>query len=691
MPIAMSGPILPTAALRVTRALILFALVGVPTTAQGAPGTPADSPSAVDPLVALGVHVTGGAAPGYVSDQVCARCHPDLAESYRQVGMFQSFYRPAADRFIEDFKRSRFVHGPSGRHYEMVRTGDDLLFRRWEEDDTGQPINLFERKVDWVMGSGHHSRVYLYQTPLGELYQLPTAWYTQEQGWGMAPGFDRPDHLGVIRRVPRECMFCHNAYPDVPSGNDAYGEPHRFPADLPEGTGCQRCHGPGAEHVRLILGARGTIQEAREAIVNPGRLPPERRNDICYECHMQPSVAIPGVRRFDRNDYSFRPGERLADYRVAVDIVEPGREPGDRFEINHHPYRLEQSTCFRESGGALSCLTCHDPHRKVPPEERAAHYRSACLDCHEADACSLDAMTGAGADALPQALRATDPGDCVTCHMPLRRTEDVVHVTMTDHLIRRTPEDPEKLLAPRQERDPEIVDVVLLEEPGDAGTQGALREAYRAVAVIRTGARSRDAVDHLDKHLDAIAPDLIVPRLDLAEAQLNVRRAADAEVTLRTVLERSPGDPQARDWLALALAGQGKLDAAEAVLRALAAEYPDRPETQFNLGRILLGTDRPEAALPFLRRATELRPNQAAAWLHLGRALARLDRPAEAREASLRSLAIDPTEGRAYIVMADLLRAQGNEAEAQRYLRHGLRAAKNPEPIQRALEEESAP
>ena len=40
------------------------------------------------------------------------------------------------------------------------------------------------------LGSGNHSRGYLYRTPSGELYQLPLMWYTQTGRWGMAPGYD---------------------------------------------------------------------------------------------------------------------------------------------------------------------------------------------------------------------------------------------------------------------------------------------------------------------------------------------------------------------------------------------------------------------------------------------------------------------------------------------------------------------
>ena len=57
-----------------------------------------------------------------------------------------------------------------------------------------------------------------------------------------------------------------------------------------------------------------------------------------------------------------------------------------------HPYRLWQSTCYIESDGAMSCLSCHDPHRKVRPADRAAHYQAKCLACHQLEDCDVEAM-----------------------------------------------------------------------------------------------------------------------------------------------------------------------------------------------------------------------------------------------------------------------------------------------------------
>jgi Tfp pilus assembly protein PilF len=587
----------------------------------------------------LGIAVTTGAAPGYVDDAACASCHPAIAKSYREKGMARAFHRPSAAQEDEDFAAPPFVHAASGQILQMSRRGGRLVFRRWQNGSDGQPVNVFEQPVDWVLGSGDHARVYLYQTAAGEIYQLPLAWYSQTRSWGMAPGYDRPDHDGVVRRVRRECLFCHTAYPDMPAGADAEGAPQVFPAKLPEGIGCQRCHGPGADHVWLASGGIGVREEIRASIFNPGRLPAARRGEVCMSCHLQPSVALPGVRRFGRGDFSFRPGEPLGNYLVQTDVEEDGRTPADRFEINHHPYRLHQSRCYLASGGALSCLTCHDPHRRLPEAEKATHFQAACLTCHRPDACHR-----------PRASHDTEPGDCASCHMAKRRTQDVVRVVMTDHLIGRRPGGPE-LLAPLTESEPLLTGIRL---PGPDAPGGPLGEVYRADAVVRA-VRSAAAVDYLEKMLAVAKPAEMEPWLDLVQGQLGQRRFADAERTLGAFLERRPAHPQATEWLALARAGQGKVDDAIALLRQTLATGGERPEAEFNLGLLLAGRGQPGEAEEHLQRAVTARPNLVAAWFRLGEVRAALGRPLEAAACYRRALEIDPRHSASAVALGKLL------------------------------------
>ena len=536
---------------------------------------------------------------GYADDAVCANCHADRAKTYQHVGMAKSFYRPRAAVFIENFDVPPFFHERSKQYFEMRRRGDDLIFRRWQLAADGTPIHLFEQKIDWILGSGHHSRTYLYATPGGELYQLPISWYTATREWRMAPGYDRADHDGVVRRVRHECMFCHNAYAAIPEEKLSYWRSQKFPAQLPEGIGCQRCHGPGAKHVET---------RTRDTIINPARLSTRLRNDICYECHMQPTVIIAGMRKFGRDIYSFRPGQPLDEYAHRIDIDEAGMPRAERFEINHHPYRLEQSRCFIESEGRLSCLTCHDPHQKITD---AAHYRKACMSCH----------------ANPHRVNE----DCTSCLMPKRRPQDVVHTVMTDHFIRRTPGGPE-LLAPREEREPAITRV----ESPDA--------LYDAVALVRaTGGANANAVRRLEQLLRERKPAEIEPYLDLASALLRQRRWKELDETATLILVRDAKQELALEWRALARASLTR--DVETAIRELSSLT--RPEAAFNAGVLLAGRGRTEEAIQLYERALAARPNLAAAWFRLGEARRECGDEFGALVAFRRTVAIEPTHARA--------------------------------------------
>jgi predicted CXXCH cytochrome family protein len=564
---------------------------------------------------------TGLSGAEYVRDAVCANCHPAKFASYQGVGMAQSMRRPGAEVLIEDFSKAHVFHALSNMHYEMAWKDGKLLFRRYQIDSSGQRINAIEQQVDWIVGSGHRSRVYLYRTPGGEMYQLPIAWYTQEKAWAMAPGFDRADNDGITRLVRRECLFCHNAYPEVSEGSDAHSLPHVFPSSLPEGTGCQRCHGPGARHVDAAMSGKSDV-ETRSAIVNPARLTPALRDAVCFQCHLQPAVALIGPRRFERGDYSYRPGEAIGDYMLHVDIDERGRSRDQRFEINHHAYRLRQSLCFIKGG--ITCISCHDPHQPLAKDKRLANVTSVCLGCHE---------------------RHTSNDDCTSCHMPRRRTQDVVHVVMTDHRIqRRLP--PGDLLAPLAERDPEIMNVEFLNK--SEAPPAPLGDLYSAITVLRATPRDTSAADRVSKNLQATKSP--VPRFDLISARLQQRQFQAA----LQLIGDATRDPQLREWRGIAENGLGSNAEALADLRAAAAA-PDVPDFQFNLGAVLHRAGRNDEAIAPLTRAVELRPNFVAAWIMRAETFVALDRRDEAIADLRRALAIEPRQTRASDALNRLL------------------------------------
>ncbi len=260
--------------------------------------------------------------------------------------------------------------------------------------------------------------------------------------------------------------------------------------------------------------------------------------------------------------------------------------------------------------------------------------------------------------------------------MPRRRTQDVIHVVMTDHRIQRRPPAGD-LLAPLAEQLPEITGVEFL-NPAEA-PEGALGEAYRAVTVLRTMPRTAPAARQLEQSIQATKSP--VPRFDLIAAFLQQRQFGRALEMLHRLGDSIVGDARLRDWRGMAEAGVGKTDESLADLRAAAAAAPDVPEMQFNLATILHRTGHDAEALPFLTRAVELRPNFVAAWIMRGETLAGLGKRNDAIADARQALAVDPRETRGYLLLARLLKETGNNAEASRWLRHGARVAARPEEV----------
>src|ERR1700722_11875447 len=133
------------------------------------------------------------------------------------------------------------------------------------------------------------------------------------------------------------------------------------------------------------------------------------------QCHLQTtSLRLPAaIRQFNRAPFSYRAGQPLSDFMLFFDrAAASANKP--KFEIVSSVARLRESRCFLQSKGALTCLTCHNPHQAPRGEEATLHYAAACRQCHSGAFNSLVA-----------AAKHTAAPDCVSCHMPKRRTDDV--------------------------------------------------------------------------------------------------------------------------------------------------------------------------------------------------------------------------------------------------------------------------
>jgi tetratricopeptide (TPR) repeat protein len=579
--------------------------------------------------------------------------------------MGRSFSRPRPESIVEDYRAHNTVdHRASDRTYTMVERDGRWFQRRHQADFDGAETNIVEASIDYVIGSGNHARSYLHRTAEGKLVELPVTWYSEKGGyWAMSPGYDRPGHSDFRRAISFECMSCHNAYP--PSAPQA---DFMFGSDLPEGIDCQRCHGPGSAHIKQA--SSGATQESiRQAIVNPRRLNRARQLDVCMQCHLQTtSLRSPdSIRRYDRPPFTYKPGEALQDYAVFFEFA-----PSNTFEIDHAAYRLRKSKCFEQS--QMTCTTCHDPHQAA---QTPRHYEAICRHCHQS--------------AHPASMHSRGTA-CLDCHMPQRRTDDVVHVVMTDHYIQRRPPTKD-LLTPREEiHQPGASEISIYDPaPADAALYLGVAEAQQLKpanleaaieryhpsrpefyfelgrAYIKSG-DSAKGLHWLDEAL-RIRGDFL-PALKESGAALmdagELSRAAE-------VLEKAPShDAEALADLGNVYLHQGRLDAAEQALQRSIGINPDLPAAHNLLGLERLRKSDPRGAEAEFREAIRIQPDLAEAQSNLGNLLAGAGDLPQALFHFKKAIAADPDNVDAHYNLGQALAASGSMGEAEQQFRRTI-------------------
>ena len=328
----------------------------------------------------------------FVGPRSCGECHPGESALFARSGHAQTL-RPAAAVPLARKLDGTVVADPEvpGVRWAYERRGDHFGAARQMGDGSIERFVL-----DYAFGSDHHATTFV---SLADSKRLPATehrltHYSDGDIFRVTPG------QGAARPYPgtkphgRElpdwealaCFRCHATRTSA-SGPDLL----RFDEMIPN-VSCERCHGPATDH----LAAARAGSAIPPMPFGPERWTADAQMTLCGKCHRHPSETFPGGLRPDRPSLA-------------------------RFQ----PVGIMQSKCYQASAGALSCVSCHDPHARASTD--LGGYEATCLSCHKAD---------------PQVVCRVSPGgDCLRCHMPLVDTGQ--RVLFTDHWIRvRTASDP---------------------------------------------------------------------------------------------------------------------------------------------------------------------------------------------------------------------------------------------------------
>jgi len=320
-----------------------------------------------------------------VGDRACRECHELEAARHRRSGHANTL-RPAAGIDLARRLDGRRVADPERPEvaWSYRLDGDRLVAER---DEAGR----IERAIlEYALGSGRHATTFVTLTPSpagspGSREHRLTYFAGREE-LGLTPGQSAAEAARGRRpmgldRTPGETLHCFGCHLTKVSD---FGPNVLDPATMQPGIGCERCHGPGADHVAAARrGDSDLTMPFGKVWTADGQM------RLCGDCHRHPSQAPPGEIRPDNP-------------RIA------------RFQ----PVGLMQSACYRKSDGALSCVNCHDPH--APATSDSAFYDDSCLACHKPDG--------------PKPCPTSPQAGCVGCHMPALDAGQ--GIPYTDHWIR---------------------------------------------------------------------------------------------------------------------------------------------------------------------------------------------------------------------------------------------------------------
>jgi len=349
-------------------------------------------PSKGDLATTKGTDVAASAH--YVGSQACQKCHEQIYERWRKTPM------------------ANVVRDPREHPDAII---PDL--------DTNTVAKFSKDQVALVYGSIWKQR---YFTKIGDDYfPLPAQWDVGNHAW-------RPYHVAdtgadwwtafypsdnMQRPTGPTCDGCHSVNYDIHTKQVTEWN-----------VGCERCHGPGSEHVAHPL---------RTNILNSDRIDPFADDDTCIQCHSQGQPrngAIEG--KYYDWPVGYRVGLHLADYWKLEDHT-LGQTTFTHFpDGTAHKNRMQgndfvQSVMYKHG---VTCSSCHDVHGTGNNAQLIDPVDQLCLNCHGPT--SPRGPHTKTLEAHTHHKAGSAGSQCVACHMQKIASEGVPGSFVRSHTFK---------------------------------------------------------------------------------------------------------------------------------------------------------------------------------------------------------------------------------------------------------------
>lgn len=397
--------------------VLLIAAVGCPSPNRSAVTNPSASTHSGAPAVPPATSMLAeanekppqapDAGPDFVGDIVCAQCHASAFRQHRRsrhaaavrpvnVQTFAAEFQSAQQPFHDDLFNVNYQ--------QYVRSGDCITVTQGAE---GRIVTT----ARYGMGDGRVGTTFLGQDAEGNWYEMRMTYFTRLHRWDYTPNLQpggsprtAAKGLPLSKTQLSICLSCHMTTMQMKQDGLLAAAAHL-------GIGCERCHGPGRQHiaaVKAMIGGAGHTPDDQEDIKVEDLKAASRDRvvETCNVCHSAPSD-IP----------------RTPEYAVNF--------------AQFAGTALQQSQCYLRSG-TLSCLACHDAHSLGVT--RQGGYEAVCLSCHSGtkpqtqspNMATVGAATNGGQDSV---CRVSPHGGCIRCHMPVQTIPSFSRVGFHNHWI----------------------------------------------------------------------------------------------------------------------------------------------------------------------------------------------------------------------------------------------------------------